>query len=61
MSVSDLLQRRTHAFTPWLPQHTTNAPAVVIGEFVAGAPPSVSLFPWDTKVYILRQPAKGAG
>ncbi len=45
MSVSDLLQRRKTAFTLWLPQNTTNAPAVVIGKFVAGAPPSVSLLP----------------
>ena len=45
MSVSDLLQRRRSAFTLWLPQITTHAPAVVIGKFVPGAPPSVALLP----------------
>ena len=45
MSVSDLLQRRKNGFTLWLPQETANPPALVIGQFVAGAPPSVALLP----------------
>src|SRR5450759_2479723 len=45
MSVSDLLQRRRNGFALWLPQETTHAPALVIGKFVPGAPPSIALLP----------------
>jgi pullulanase len=42
MPTSDLLLRKKLNFSLWLPQHTDNPPALVVGTFKPGAPPSIT-------------------